>query len=75
MEVANPIRLAVIRSVLEAAGIASVVYGESPHTLGGIEFSGRKPALLQVAEQDLEEALSLVAALELPDEELAEPDG
>ena len=69
MEVVNPIRLAVVRSVLEAEGIESIVRGESPSALGGIEFVSRKRAVLLVAKQDLEEARRLVEALELPEDE------
>jgi len=69
MEVVNPIRLAVVRSVLGAEGIESIVQGESPHALGGIEFVSRKRAVLQVARENLEEAKNLIDALELPDDD------
>jgi hypothetical protein len=71
LEVENPIRLALIRSVLEVEGIECIVLGESPHTLGGIAFTTRrKKSVLQIAKQDEERAREVVDALELPEENL-----
>jgi hypothetical protein len=73
LEIDNPIRLALVRSVLEAEGIECVVQGESPHALGGIEFvSRRKKAVLQIAKEDEKKARDLVEALELPDDDTSE---
>ena len=73
LEIDNPIRLAIIRSVLEAEGIAFIVQGESPHTLGGIAFtSRRKKSVLQISKQDEAKARALIDALELPEDELEE---
>jgi hypothetical protein len=70
LEIENPIRLALVRSVLEAEGIPSIVQGESPHALGGIAFiSRRKKSVLQVAREDADRAIELVEALELPEDE------
>ena len=67
-EIENPIRLALVRSVLEAEGIVCIVRGESPHALGGIEFISRqKKAVLQVSREDERKARDLLEALELPD--------
>jgi len=66
LEIENPIRLALIRSVLEAEGIECLVRGESPHALGGIEFiSRRRKVVLQVAQEDEEKARELIHSLEL----------
>ena len=70
LEIENPIKLALVRSVLEAEGIECIVGGESPHALGGIEFiSRRKRAVLQVARQDEGRARDLIDALELPEDD------
>ena len=75
LEIENPIRLALIRSVLEAEGIACIVQGESPHALGEIAFmSRRKKSVLQIARQDEKRAREMVEALELPEDELDETD-
>lgn len=75
MEIENPIGLALIRSVLEAEGIACMVQGESPHTLSGIAFtSRRKKSVLQIARQDEQRARELVEALELPEDDFSETD-
>jgi len=73
MEIENPICLAVVRSVLEAEGIASIVRGESPHALGGIDLvSRRKRAVLQIAKENEKRAKDLIEGLELPENEVSE---
>lgn len=66
LEIDNPIRLALVESLLDAEGIKYIVQGESPHTLSGIAFlSRRKKAVLQISSKDERRAQELMEALEV----------
>ncbi len=73
--------LAVVKSVLESAGITYVVQGESALTLlpvgplwGGFGSAG-VAAVIQVPEEEAEEALELLREVAEPEETEPEDDG